>query len=83
MKAYILEKYGKNSLPKLAEIPEPKYGDDDVLVEVFAVSINPLDSKIKNGSLKPLLPYKTPFVMGYDVAGKIVKIGKNVKNFQI
>lgn len=83
MKAYILEKYGKNSLPKLAEIPEPKYGDDDVLVEVFAVSINPLDSKIKNGSLKPLLAYKTPFVMGYDVAGKIVKIGKNVKNFQV
>lgn len=83
MKAYILKQYGKNVFPHLEELPEPKITPDDVLVKVRATSINPLDNKIKNGDLKALLPYKTPFVMGFDVSGEVVKIGENVKNFHI
>ncbi|MFC0819550.1 NADP-dependent oxidoreductase [Moraxella marmotae] len=63
--------------------PMPEIGDDQVLVEVYASAINPLDFKIAQGELRLILPYQLPQTMGNDVAGKIVKIGKNVQKFQI
>lgn len=55
---------------------------DDVLVEIHAASINPVDFKIRNGDLKPLLPYKLPLIMGNDLAGVVVKCGPNVEGFK-
>ena len=58
-------------------------GDHDVLVQVHAAGLNLLDSKIRDGEFKMFLPYKTPFVLGHDVAGVVVKTGTQVKRFKV
>ncbi len=82
MKAFVVSKYGKANSVEAVELPEPEMGDGDVLVEVHAASVNPLDLKIRNGELKPLLPYKLPLVLGNDLAGIVIKAGKNVRRFK-
>ncbi len=67
----------------LHEIAEPVVNDTDVLVNVHSASVNVLDSKIKNGDFKLILPYKTPLVLGHDVAGVITKIGSRVNRFKV
>lgn len=56
MKAFILDRYGKKSTLRFGETPEPVLGEDDVLVEVHAAGLNMLDSKIRGGEFKPILP---------------------------
>lgn len=82
MKAFILDRYGKNAALRLGEAPEPKLQDDDILVEVHAAALNLLDSKIRNGEFKPILPYRPPFILGHDVAGKVVRVGAKVRAFK-
>src|SRR6185295_10655183 len=80
MKAFILDKF-KNSL-RFGEMPEPALRDDDVLVAIHAAGLNLLDSKIRSGEFKPILPYRVPFVLGHDVAGVVVRVGARVKRFK-
>jgi NADPH:quinone reductase-like Zn-dependent oxidoreductase len=82
MKAFVVEKYGKDTV-RAAEVPEPAVGDRDVLVRVHATSINPLDKMVRNGEFKQLLKYKTPFVLGHDVAGVVTKAGPAVRGIQV
>lgn len=81
MKAFIINKYTKGIL-LLADIMAPQVGDNEVLVEVYAASVNLLDKKIKAGEFKLILPYKLPLILGHDVAGIIIQVGKNVKQFK-
>ncbi|WP_337966556.1 NADP-dependent oxidoreductase [uncultured Flavobacterium sp.] len=83
MKAFIINKYSKNGTLEFADMPVPELKDNDVLVDVYAAGINLLDSKIKTGEFKLILPYKLPLILGHDVAGIITKVGKNVKNFKV
>lgn len=82
MKAFILDRYGKQQALRLGTVAEPEPGPDDVLVEVEAASLNQLDVKIRDGAFKPILPYKPPLVLGHDVAGKVVKVGAKVRRFK-
>ena len=82
MKAFILDRYGKTVGLRMGDLPEPDVGDDDVLVKVHAAGVNVLDSKIRNGEFKLLLPYRLPLVLGNDVAGVIVRVGANVRRFK-
>ncbi|MCQ9634238.1 NADP-dependent oxidoreductase [Chryseobacterium sp. WG23] len=82
MKAYIINKYTKDGL-QFADVPMPRAGDNDVLVEVHSASLNLLDSKIKKGEFKLLLPYKFPLILGHDVAGIVTQVGKNVGKFKV
>ena len=68
MKAFILDRYKTRTLC-LGDVPEPALDPCDVLVRVEAAGLNLLDSKIRDGELKPVLPYKTPLVLGHDLAG--------------
>lgn len=83
MKAYTIQKYSKKELLQLADVPVPEVKDNDVLVEIHASGLNLLDSKIKTGEFKLILPYKLPLVLGHDVAGIVAKVGKNVKKFKV
>jgi NADPH:quinone reductase-like Zn-dependent oxidoreductase len=83
MKAFSISRYKKNSELKLADMPEPIVREDEVLVEIYAASVNLLDSKIKSGEFKLILPYKMPLILGHDVAGVIIKVGSRVKNFKV
>lgn len=82
MKAFIVERYSKTEKLQLRDIPEPDLQDDEVLVQVHAAGVNLLDSKIKSGEFKIILPYKTPFVLGHDVAGTVVRTGAQVRHFK-
>jgi NADPH:quinone reductase-like Zn-dependent oxidoreductase len=82
VKAYALTRYGKQDTVKAVEVSEPDLRDNDVLVQIHAASINPLDLKIRNGELKTLLRYKLPVILGNDLAGVVVKVGKNVQRFR-
>lgn len=83
MKAYIIDKYSKEDQLKLVNLPDPIVKDQEVLIEVHATSLNQIDNKIKEGEFKMLLPYKFPLILGHDLAGKIIKIGPNVRSFKV
>lgn len=82
MKAFVVGKYKKKGALRLAEMPEPQLREDDVLVRVHATGVNLLDSKIRDGEFKLILPYRPPFVLGHDVAGIVVRIGPKVRKFK-
>lgn len=82
MKAFVVDKYKKKGPIRLADMPEPQVGADDVLVRIQATAINLLDSKIRDGEFKLFLPYKPPFILGHDLAGTVVRVGVNVRGFK-
>lgn len=82
MKAFIIDHYGKKETGRIAEVPEPELRDDDVLIRIHAAGVNPLDSKIRSGAFKLVLPYRMPLVLGHDVAGEVVKVGPRVRQFK-
>jgi NADPH:quinone reductase-like Zn-dependent oxidoreductase len=87
MRAIVCTKYGPLDVLKLEEISKPTPGDDEVLVEIHASSVNfnnlafvrgePFLARLWTGLLKP--KYKIP---GNDIAGRVEAIGRNVKQFQ-
>jgi NADPH:quinone reductase-like Zn-dependent oxidoreductase len=82
VKAFVVTHYGPDGL-SAAEIPTPTVGPHDVLVDVRAASINPLDKMTRNGEFKQLIKRKGPFVLGHDVAGVISDIGADVHGFKV
>ena len=83
MRAFVLDRYGAGQPLRLAEVPDPAPGDEDVLIEVHAAGLNPLDSKVRDGHFKVFLPYRTPLILGHDVAGKVIQVGKAVRGFAV
>jgi NADPH:quinone reductase-like Zn-dependent oxidoreductase len=82
MKAFLIDRYRKGGALRLGDTPEPRLRDNDVLVEIHAAGVNPLDSKIRDGAFKLILPYRLPLVLGNDVAGIVVRAGANVRRFK-
>lgn len=82
MRAFVVEKYGKEGL-RSATIPEPAVGPRDVLVRVSAASINPLDKMVRNGEFRQLLKYERPFVLGHDLAGVVTRVGAEVRDYKV
>ena len=82
MKAVIVDRYGKRDGVRIGEMPEPELREDEVLVQVHAAGVNVLDSKIRNGEFKLILPYRPPFILGHDVAGIVVRVGPRVRQFK-
>ncbi|HEX7882395.1 MAG TPA: NADP-dependent oxidoreductase [Afipia sp.] len=82
MKAFILDKYKKKGALRFGIMPEPALREDDVLVEIHAAGLNVLDSRIRDGEFKPILPYRPPFILGHDAAGTVVRVGSNVRRFK-
>src|SRR5207244_9605459 len=56
--------------------------EDAILVRIHAAGVNLLDSKIRNGEFKQILPYRLPLVLGHDVAGIVVRVGSRVRRFK-
>ena len=83
MKAFFIDRYSKKDPMRLGDMPEPELRDDDVLIEIHAAGLNLLDSKIKSGEFKLILPYRLPLVLGHDVAGVVTKIGSRVRQFKV
>jgi NADPH:quinone reductase-like Zn-dependent oxidoreductase len=82
MKAFIIDRYKSKDGGRLGDMPEPQLRDDDVLVDVHAAGLNALDSKIRAGEFKLILPYRLPLILGNDVAGVVVRVGRSVRRFK-
>jgi len=81
VKAFAIDRY-KGDLA-MREVPDPVPGTDDVLVEIAAASINPLDLRLREGAFKAFLPYEMPLIIGNDLAGVVVAVGVAVRRFKI
>lgn len=80
MKAVIFNEHGNHEVLKYVEdFPEPKIKENEVLVKVGATSINKIDTVVRRGY--PGLTIPLPHILGGDIAGTIVEIGKNVEGF--
>ncbi|MDM5194520.1 NADP-dependent oxidoreductase [Bacillus hominis] len=82
MKAMIIDQYGKVPM-RMTEVPTPEINEYEVLAEIHAASINPIDFKIRDGKVKVLLKYKMPLILGNDFSGVIVKVGAKVNRFKV
>lgn len=83
MKAFIVDRYGsRGDNLRAGDMPEPEVREHDVLVEIHAAGVNALDSKIRAGEFKLILPYRLPFILGNDVAGVVVRVGARVRKFK-
>lgn len=83
MKAAVIDGYGGSDRLELREVPDPEPpGTGQVLVQVRATSVNPVDWMIRRGSLRLVMPASFPLILGFDVAGEVVEIGPEVTRFQ-
>lgn len=82
MKAFLIDRYGKNETGHIDDVPTPALRDDDVLIRVHAASVNALDTKIRRGEFKVILPYRLPLILGNDLAGTVERVGAGVSQFK-
>ena len=84
MKTLQITGYGKiKSNLAFAEINIPKVGNNDILIEIHAASVNPIDYKIVEGALKRAIKLTFPAPIGYDVSGIVIKKGEDVTDFEL
>lgn len=82
MKAFLVPQYKKKGPLHLADVPEPVLQDRDILIRIHAAAVNLLDSKIRDGEFKLILPYRPGFILGHDAAGTVVRVGAGVSRFK-
>ena len=82
MKALTFKRYGKSPDIGFADLSIPTLRDDEMLVEVHAVGLNPIDNMIPTGMFKPVLKFDLPATMGSDLAGVVKQVGSRVTRFK-
>jgi NADPH:quinone reductase-like Zn-dependent oxidoreductase len=80
MKALRISGYGGRDALEIVDVPRPDPGPGDVLVEVHAASVNPIDWKIREGYMKSFVDIPMPHVMGRDVSGVVFAVGDGVES---
>jgi NADPH:quinone reductase-like Zn-dependent oxidoreductase len=82
MKALIFKRYGKPNQIQFSDIPRPALEPNEILVEVHAAGLNPIDTMIPKGMFKPILRFQFPATLGSDLAGEVVEVGSCVTRFK-
>ena len=82
MKAMLVKKYGNPDVFEWGQIEPPTIGEDELLVRVWGSSVNPVDTGIRRGLLKSFVRLKLPAILGVDVSGEVVEVGKRVTKFK-
>jgi len=83
MKAIVIDRYGGKEELQEREVPTPAPQAHQVLVKVAATSINPIDWKLREGYLKQMMDWEFPIILGWDVAGTISEIGREVTDWKV
>jgi NADPH:quinone reductase-like Zn-dependent oxidoreductase len=83
VKAVIAERFGGLDALAIGDVHEPVVGGNDVLIEVRAASLNPIDFKIREGKLKLVLAARPPIALGCDVAGVVSATGGDVRGIDV
>jgi NADPH:quinone reductase-like Zn-dependent oxidoreductase len=81
MKAVLLYAYGDPGQLRYEDTDMPKCGDNEVLVRVWATSINPIDLKMRSGAAKSRMPLEFPAILGRDLCGEVIETGRTVTGF--
>ncbi len=82
MIAALIHRYGSPDVFKIEETADPVPGPGEALVRVRASSVNPIDWKIRNGSLFFLSGWRFPKILGFDLAGEVVTPGPGSSRFR-
>lgn len=82
MKAFTFKRYGKSPELGFDDVDFPSSGDDEILVKVYAVGLNPIDNMIPTGMFKRVLHFSLPATLGSDVSGVVVATGRRVTRFK-
>jgi len=82
MQALTFKRYGKSPDIGLADVPRPTPKADELLVQVHADGLNPIDNMIPKGMFKPVLHFQLPATLGSDLAGIVTEVGSNVTRFK-
>ena len=82
MKAIRIHNYGSSEQLKYEEINIPVINDNQILVKVYATSVNHLEIKLASGVMKDVMSLDFPWVPGFDFAGVVESVGKNITGFE-
>lgn len=82
MKALTFQRYGKSPGIGFAEVPRPMLKPNELLVQVHAAGVNPIDNMIPTGLFKAVVKFELPAVMGSDLAGVVTEVGSRVTRFK-
>jgi len=82
MKALTFKRYGKSPGIGFADVPRPTLKPDEVLVQVHAAGLNPIDNMIPTGTFKAVLRFQLPAILGSDLAGVVTEVGSRVTRFK-
>ena len=82
MRALVFKRYGRPDQVAFADIPRPVPKPDEILVQVHAAGLNPIDNMIPKGTFKPILRFQLPATLGSDLAGVVVEVGSRVTRFK-
>ena len=82
MKALTFKRYGKSPEIGFTDVPRPTLKPDELLVQVHAASVNPVDNMILAGVFKPILYFQLPATLGSDLAGVVTEVGSRVTRFK-
>ena len=82
MKAVQIKNYSKNIDTILTDIPKPQISDSEVLIQIKAAAVNPLELLILTGSVKLLQDYPMPLTLGNECSGIVEQVGSKVSGFQ-
>jgi NADPH:quinone reductase-like Zn-dependent oxidoreductase len=82
MKAVRIHNYGGPEVLRFEDAPRPTPGSGELLIKVHAAAVNPVDGKIRAGSMKDIVPLVLPFIPGWDVSGVVETTGSGVTKFK-
>src|SRR5258706_4270313 len=83
MRAFVLTGYGAISdHVRLAELPDPVAGPNEIVIEIHAASLNPIDFKLVHGALKRISNYKLPRPIGLDASGIVLSASARATKFK-
>ena len=82
MKALIFNRYGKGDNVTFADMARPVPKPDEILVQVHAAGLNPIDTMVPKGTFKSFLKFQLPATLGSDLAGVVVEVGNRVTRFK-
>ena len=81
MKAAVIRQTGPCDVIEITNLPAPEPQRGEVLIDVRAVSVNPIDTYVRSGAVAAELP--NPYIIGCDAAGEVVRVGDGVHSFSV
>jgi NADPH:quinone reductase-like Zn-dependent oxidoreductase len=83
MHAMVIHRFGGPDQLQLAQVPTPEPGAGEVLIRVVFAGVNPADWKCREGRLQQYFNYEFPFVLGFDAAGVVERVGEGVTEYAV